>query len=73
IKRAMVAVDAWLAEAYPDTRMVMQVHDELVLEVPERDLEAVEAGVRERMQSAGELAVPLDVDVGVADDWEGAH
>ncbi|ABI58200.1 DNA polymerase I [Alkalilimnicola ehrlichii MLHE-1] len=73
IKRAMVAVDAWLTEAHSKARMVMQVHDELVLEVPAADVPAVAEGLRERMQAAGELAVPLEVDVGVADDWEGAH
>jgi DNA polymerase-1 len=58
------------------TKLIMQVHDELVLEVPEAELETVKAKVRELMESAGELAkldVPLVVDVGVGDNWDQAH
>ena len=73
IKRAMLAVDAWLREEQLQTRMIMQVHDELVLEVPEEELETVTAGVCEQMSAAAELAVPLLVEAGVGDNWDEAH
>ena len=73
IKRAMITVDSWLQESHPDTQLVMQVHDELVLEVPEGQLEAVRDGVRERMSGAAELDVPLVVDTGSGADWDAAH
>ena len=75
IKRAMIDVDAWLAEAGSEARLVMQVHDELVLEVPEGELDAVAARVRELMGGAdgGALRVPLELELGVGGDWEEAH
>ena len=51
----------------------MQVHDELVLEVDEAALEATQAAVIRLMAGAAELSIPLEVEVGVAKDWEGAH
>jgi DNA polymerase-1 len=53
--------------------MVLQVHDELVLEVREDAIEAITAGLKERMSAAAELAVPLEVDVGVGENWDEAH
>ncbi len=73
IKRAMIAVDGWLTSARLATKLIMQVHDELVLEVPAGELEAVRTGVVTRMQGAAELAVPLLVDVGVGANWDQAH
>ena len=73
IKRAMLNVAAWLADSGLDARMVMQVHDELVLEVAEADLDALKAGLKQQMESAVELDVPLVVDVGVGDNWDEAH
>ncbi|MFC4820149.1 DNA polymerase I [Dokdonella ginsengisoli] len=73
IKRAMIAVDAWLLEQEDGARMLMQVHDELVFEVRADRIDAVVAGVRERMAAAAELAVPLVVDVGVGANWDEAH
>ena len=73
IKRAMISVDSWLQCSDLQSRMIMQVHDELVLEVPESELEAVKQGLVERMESAAELLVPLVVDVGVGDNWDEAH
>jgi DNA polymerase-1 len=73
IKRAMICVDAWLQTLNGAARMVMQVHDELVFEVVEDRVAAVEAGVRERMMQAAELAVPLVVDIGVGANWDKAH
>ncbi len=73
IKRAMIRVHAWLEQEQPDVLLVMQVHDELVFEVPAADTAAVAARVTEIMAEAAELAVPLEVDVGVGDNWEEAH
>jgi DNA polymerase-1 len=73
IKRAMIAVDAWLrAEAVP-ARMIMQVHDELVFEVDEHKAGMVRAKVQELMASAAELRVPLVVDAGIGANWDEAH
>ncbi|WP_108124367.1 DNA polymerase I [Saccharospirillum mangrovi] len=73
IKLAMVDVANWLHGSRYKARMVMQVHDELVFEVPEDELEAVCDGIRFRMQHCAHLDVPLIVDVGVGDSWEAAH
>lgn len=73
IKRAMLAVDSWLTEEKLAAVMIMQVHDELVLEVPESEVKAVSEGLKNRMGCAAELAVPLVVDVGIGDNWEQAH
>ena len=51
----------------------MQVHDELVLEVPESELDVIKQGLCERMENAAELLVPLVVDVGVGNNWDEAH
>ena len=69
----MIAVDQWLAESDLDAKMVMQVHDELVLEVPEAEVDEVAATLATLMSSAAELVVPLLVDVGVGDNWDQAH
>lgn len=73
IKRAMLAVDDWLQGAGEPARMIMQVHDELVFEVPKNTVEAVAAEVRARMEGAATLRVPLKVDVGVGAHWDEAH
>jgi DNA polymerase-1 len=73
IKRAMIAVDAWLAMADLDTRVTMQVHDELVLEVAEGNIEEVSGGLAEKMSNAAELSIPLVVETGVGDNWDEAH
>jgi DNA polymerase-1 len=73
IKRAMIDVDAWLSGAGLDAAMIMQVHDELVFEVAAEQVAALSAGVRERMENAAELAVPLLLAVGVGDNWDEAH
>jgi DNA polymerase-1 len=73
IKRAMISVDRWLEDAALDAQMIMQVHDELVFEVAPNDLEALRAGVQERMEGAAQLEVPLVVDVGCGDNWDEAH
>jgi DNA polymerase-1 len=73
IKRAMLGVDAWLAASGAGARLTMQVHDELVIECPEREVKAVRAAVIRIMESAAELAVPLRVDSGVGSNWDEAH
>jgi DNA polymerase I len=73
IKRAMIAVDAWCTREDVPARLIMQVHDELVLEVRADATEAVAAGVREHMVSAAELKVPLRVDLGTGANWDEAH
>ncbi|WP_415904709.1 DNA polymerase I [Neptuniibacter sp. QD48_55] len=73
IKRAMVAVDAWLAESDFDVRMIMQVHDELVFEVREGQVDAFVEEVKDQMAGAADLDVPLLVEAGVGENWEQAH
>jgi len=73
IKIAMIRVDDWLQTEKPGARLVMQVHDELVLEVEEKQLELVSDAIVEHMSSAAELDVPLVVDVGFGKDWDTAH
>ena len=73
IKRAMVEVDTALGSAGLAPRMTLQVHDELVFEVAEADVEALGSLVRERMESVLPLRVPLRVDVGVGKNWREAH
>ena len=73
IKRAMISVDRWLTEDQVDARMIMQVHDELVFEVDENQVESLVEEVCARMCGAAELAVPLVVDCGVGANWDEAH
>jgi DNA polymerase-1 len=73
IKKAMIAVHAWLAEEAVPARMIMQVHDELVLEVAGDEVDRVRHGVVSLMCGAAELSVPLKVDVGVGRNWDEAH
>lgn len=73
IKQAMISVDQWLRDEQLSARVIMQVHDELVLEVPETEMETVTTGLKEKMEAAMVLDVPLVVDVGVGDNWDEAH
>jgi DNA polymerase-1 len=73
IKLAMIAVKHWLDESGSHAKLIMQVHDELVLEVPGAEVGAVRERVRELMQAVHQLDVPLVVEVGVADNWDQAH
>jgi DNA polymerase-1 len=73
IKRAMIGVHGWLAGGQVPARLVMQVHDELVLEVREDAVDDVQRGLRDRMSAAAELRVPLRVDVGRGPHWDAAH
>ncbi|MCE5360147.1 MAG: DNA polymerase I, partial [Acidithiobacillus sp.] len=74
IKKAMIAVDAWLEENPKQRgRMILQVHDELILEVPAAALDAARAALRERMEGVARLAVPLEVSMGWGSSWAEAH
>ncbi|ERT13811.1 DNA polymerase I [Photorhabdus temperata] len=73
IKKAMIAVDDWIISEDPKVRMIMQVHDELVFEVHESELEHAEQKIRELMEKSLVLDVPLKVDVGTGDNWDQAH
>ena len=73
IKLAMIAVQGWLEAEQLATRMIMQVHDELVLEVPESELERVKAKVPQLMSGVAKLEVPLVAEPGVGMNWEEAH
>jgi len=73
IKRAMIDVDHWIESDAVEARLVMQVHDELVLEVGNEALEDVRKGVIERMSAAAELDVELLVEAGDGKDWDSAH
>ena len=73
IKLAMISVDDWLEHSGLTSVMIMQVHDELILEVPEHELKQVTEGLAERMENAASLKVPLVVDVGVGNNWDEAH
>ena len=73
IKLAMINVDNWLRNQKLKSRMIMQVHDELVLEVPESEHRQVIIGIKECMENAASLQVKLVVDVGVGDNWDEAH
>jgi DNA polymerase I len=73
IKRAMIAVQAWLVESRAPAHLVLQVHDELVLEVAESAVENVRARLVALMCGAADLAVALKVDTGAGPDWDAAH
>ena len=73
IKMAMIAVDRWLAENKRGARLIMQVHDELVLEVPERELAEIKRELPRLMGDVARLSVPLVVDVGAGPNWDKAH
>jgi len=73
IKRAMITVDDWIQRERPGARLVMQVHDELVLEVEAGVVDEVRARLVGFMTAAAELQVPLKVDTGVGANWDDAH
>ena len=73
IKRAMIATDAWLTSSGLKSRLVLQVHDELVLEVPKAELDTLRAELPRLMGGVAALKVPLLVEVGAGDNWDEAH
>jgi DNA polymerase-1 len=73
VKLAMIAVRDWIRREALATKLVLQVHDELVFEVPNDELARVRGGLAQPMTGVAELAVPLVVDIGVGPNWEKAH
>jgi len=73
IKLAMIAVQHWLEDSRARAKLIMQVHDELVLEVPDAEIDLTRDKVRELMQSVTTLEVPLIAEVGVGANWDQAH
>jgi DNA polymerase-1 len=73
IKRAMIDVDDWIRASRAPARLIMQVHDELVLEVAEEAVEPVVQELRQRMAAGANLRVPLKVDIGIGKNWDEAH
>ena len=73
IKRAMIDIQHWLATEKADIRMIMQVHDELVFEVPTEQVDTAKKTIETYMIKAAELAVPLEVGIGIGLNWEVAH
>ena len=73
IKLAMIAVNKWMVSEGLQSKLIMQVHDELVLEVVEAELALVKQKLPELMQNVAKLDVPLLAEVGVSNNWEGAH
>jgi DNA polymerase-1 len=69
----MIAVQRWISASGSKSRLIMQVHDELVLEVPESEIDGVRKQLPELMNSVAKLDVPLAVDLGVGPNWEQAH
>ncbi|HEX7181833.1 MAG TPA: DNA polymerase I [Thermoanaerobaculia bacterium] len=69
LKKAMIAIDRRLHEEYPDAKLLLTVHDELVFEVPEAQAETVARAVKEEMEGVAQLKVPLVVDVGWGKSW----
>jgi DNA polymerase-1 len=72
IKLAMIRVNDWLQSNCPQAKLIMQVHDELVLEVPEADCERVAVALKDCMEQAAQLSVPLVVEVGQGTNWDEA-
>ncbi|MFT2110449.1 DNA polymerase I [Marinomonas sp. 2405UD68-3] len=73
IKRAMIKMHDWLTDTDLDVTMIMQVHDELIFEVAEKDLENAQAKIVEIMQNSSQINVPLLVEAGAGDNWDEAH
>jgi len=73
IKRAMIAADRWLYKDSPDAKMIMQVHDELVFEIAQDQVDDCAAKIRSIMCTAANLDVPLLVDIGIGNNWDEAH
>ena len=73
IKIAMIEIDKWLAEKKSKTKMIMQVHDELVFEISENDIDSEIEGIVNLMQNCITLDLPLEVNFGIEDNWGNAH
>ncbi|MDZ7694486.1 MAG: DNA polymerase [Balneolaceae bacterium] len=73
IKLAMINIQEYIEKYESGTRMLLQVHDELIFEVPEEEQDTIPEKIKELMETAYELKVPLKVEMGLADNWLDAH
>ena len=73
IKKAMIKVQRWIEQSSPEIKMIMQVHDELVFEVPAEQINQASQQIQLLMSDAAKLSVPLIVEAGVGDNWDEAH
>ncbi len=73
IKLAMINIQKRLTQENLGSKMILQVHDELVFEVPDREIEAMKKLVKEEMEGVLTLSVPIKVDMGVGKNWDEAH
>ena len=73
IKIAMIQIDEWLSKSNSHTKMIMQVHDELVFEISEKDLEQETKNIANIMKNCVQLSLPLEVNFGVDNNWGDAH
>jgi DNA polymerase-1 len=73
IKRAMITIDTWISNSEQSIKMIMQVHDELVFEVADADIESSITNIRQHMTNAAQLKVPVVVDIGTGGNWDDAH
>ena len=73
IKFAMIKVQHWITSCHTGVKMIMQVHDELIFEVPCAELTSAQQQIKQHMEQAAQLSVPLIVDVGVGSNWDQAH
>ncbi|MBF2758719.1 MAG: DNA polymerase I [Ectothiorhodospiraceae bacterium AqS1] len=73
IKRAMLAIDRWIVDSKAPVRIIMQVHDELVFEIPADAVDEMAIPIKKRMGEAAQLRVPLEVDIGIGGNWDEAH
>lgn len=73
IKLSMIAVQKWIEQDKLKSKLILQVHDELLMEVPDEEVELVKEKLPAIMDSVATLHVPLIAEVGVADNWEAAH
>ena len=69
----MIKMHDWLADTDLDVKMIMQVHDELIFEVAEKDLDAAKEKIVDIMQNSSQIDVPLLVEAGVGNNWDEAH
>lgn len=73
IKRAMLEIDRWIIDSKAPVRIIMQVHDELVFEIPAAAVDEMAHSIKQRMSEAAQLRVPLEVDIGIGENWDEAH
>jgi DNA polymerase-1 len=73
IKMAMINIHGWLKENHPNTRMILQVHDELLFDVPKNEVEVIAPHIKHIMQTAMRLKVPVEVEYGTGENWLQAH